>query len=92
MELSNRVYYYKENSENISILQVYKTDEKYIIEYKQSYNKNYNKIMSLYDFEIIKDTEQFDNDSGLNTKILIIEVHTDKNPKPENFYVLYYNY
>jgi hypothetical protein len=89
MELSNRVYYYKENSENISILQVYKTDEKYIIEYKQSYNKSYNKIMSLYDFEIIKDTEQFDNDSGLNTKILIMEVHTDKNPKPENLYVLY---
>jgi hypothetical protein len=27
MELSNRVYYYKEN---ISILQVYKNDEKYI--------------------------------------------------------------
>jgi hypothetical protein len=89
MELSNRVYYYKENLENISVLQVYKNDEKYIIEYKQSYNKNYNKIMSLYDFEIIEDTEQFDNDSGLNTKILIMEVHTDKNPKPENLYVLY---
>ena len=47
---------------NISILQVYKTD------------KNYKKIASLYDFEIIEDTEQFDNDSGLNTEILIMEV------------------
>ena len=86
MELSERVYYYEENSESISI---YKTDEKYIIEYKQNYDKNYKKIASLYNFEIIDDTEQFDNDSGLNIKTLIMEVHTDKNPKPENLYVLY---
>ena len=86
MELSDRVYYYEENSESISI---YKTDEKYIIEYKQNYDKNYKKIASLYNFEIIDDTEQFDNDSGLNIKTLIMEVHTDKNPKPENLYVLY---
>jgi len=86
MELSTRVYHYEENAEIISI---YKNDEKFIVKYKQSYEKNYKKIASIYDFEIITDTDHFDYDLCLNAKIIIMEVHTDTNPKPEKLYVLY---